>query len=123
MAKVPKLDRLSDDVGIVCGGHNGAQFTKDRHYYDHEGNYLFSEEGVEPPAKVAEEPVEDKTPANGEANDDEGAAGEELDLAAWAAGEATYQWFKVKAAILERYNVSVENKEQALAVIADPPQE
>jgi hypothetical protein len=123
MGKVPKLDRLSDDVGIICGNYNGAQFTKNGHYYDHEGNYLFSDKGVTPPAKVAEEPVEEKEPANGEANDGEGAAGEELDLKAWAAGEATYRWFKVKAAILERYNVSVENKEQALGVIADPPQE
>lgn len=84
-----RLDKSRDYGSILPAGHyRGAFYSQDGHYFDHEGAYLFSDDGV----KVGAAPAAPTEPVPAKA------ATSEVDLRAWALGHVEAPFFKVKKA-------------------------
>jgi len=83
----PRLDRSKPFGEVIPSGH----IWQDGHYFDIHGTYLRSDGAEEAPADEAPKPEVTDQP-NGE-----------IDLAAWAKGEAKYPHFKVVQVMQDAY--------------------
>lgn len=127
MSKNPRIN-LDDKptIGMIEPAHNGATRSQYGHYYDNAGTYLFTVDDEHETAvsrgwvkKARDTPQEPVV----EAKDNGGDAGSyaDFDFEGWVDGTNKVAFFTVKAAILDVYKVPVQNKEQAIGVIKNPP--
>lgn len=120
-----------ETIGLISPPYKGAARCQYGHYYDEGGSYLFSvPEEVEMAVKlghtrkaasiVEHDEVAEQDVTAGDVDPVEEPDGDDfVDLSGWAAGDATYPFFKVKAAIAARYGVTPANRKQAEEVIRD----
>jgi len=136
MTKKPAIN-LADpnNIGLVSPMYKGATRSQYGHYYGPTGNYLFSvQEEVDlairlghnkravPESIVADDTVAEETVrGDAEAEVDDEAEADDIDLVAWAKGEETYPFFKVRSAVNKQFGVTVQNAAQARETVLEPP--